>query len=447
MAPETRYARTADGTHVAFQTNGDGPIDILVMRSWHSNLDNEWTDPVLAGIYQRLGAIGRIIRLDRRGVGLSDRIDPDRLPTLEDRIDDIRAVMAAAGSERIALVGLGPGGAVCAAFAAMRPERARGLVLWGPTPAVAGPDPRWATSDEAFGAFLDRVRSQWGTTEEAQTRANEGMRSRAGDPAFIEWLRRDMELSGTASEAVAQARLNRETVLRDLLPTIHIPTLVAWRTGSGAAAAARHVAATIPTSIVRELPGEDFALLAGDWRAGLRVIEDFLATLGDSEPDDDRVLATIMFTDLVGSTETAAKQGDRAWRETLDRHHAAVRRALAAHRGREIDTAGDGFFASFDGPARAIRCATAIRASVHDLGLELKIGIHAGECERAGPGLRGLAVHVGARIGATAMPGEILASRTVRDLVAGSGIVFEDAGTHELKGVPDAWQLYRVLSA
>ena len=447
MTPETRYARTADGTHVAYQVHGEGPIDILVMRGWHTNLDNEWTDPVVAGIYQRLGAMGRVIRLDRRGVGLSDRIDPETLPTLEDRIDDIRAVMVAAGSERIALVGLGPGGAVCAAFAAMRPERARGLVLWAPSPAVAGPDPRWATSDEQFSAFLDRLRSRWGTTEEAQARASEGMPSRAGDPAFIEWLRRDMLLSGTPEEAVAQARLNRETVLRDLLPTIHVPTLVAWRSGSGADAAARHVATTIPTSVTSDLPGEDFALIGGDWRAGLRVIEDFLATLTDAEPDADRVLATIMFTDLVGSTERAASLGDRAWRETLDRHHAAVRRALAGHRGREIDTAGDGFFAAFDGPARAIRCAAAIRESVSDLGLELRIGIHAGECERVGAALRGLAVHIGARIGATAEPGEILASRTVRDLVAGSGIVFEDAGTHPLKGVPEAWQLYRVASS
>ncbi|HWM16575.1 MAG TPA: adenylate/guanylate cyclase domain-containing protein, partial [Microbacterium sp.] len=368
MTPETRYARTTDGTHVAFQVNGEGPIDILVMRGWHSNLDNDWTDPVVAGIYLRLGAMGRVIRLDRRGTGLSDRFDPETLPTLEDRIDDIRAVMVAAGSERIALVGLGPGGAVCAAFAAMRPEQARGLVLWAPSPAVAGPDPRWATSDEEFVVLLERLREGWGTVEEAQSRASEGFPSRADDPAFIEWLRRDMLLSGTASEAVAQARLNRETVLRDLLPTIHVPTLVAWRQGSGSEPAARYVAASISTSVARALPGDDFALIGGDWRAGLRVIEDFIVTLGEAEPDADRVLATIVFTDLVGSTETAAALGDRAWRELLDRHHAAVRRALANHRGREIDTAGDGFFAAFDGPARAIRCAQTIRASVRDIG-------------------------------------------------------------------------------
>jgi class 3 adenylate cyclase/pimeloyl-ACP methyl ester carboxylesterase len=446
VTPETRYARTTDGTHVAYQVHGEGPLDILVMRGWHTNLDNEWTDPVVAGIYLRLGSVGRVIRIDRRGTGLSDRIDPEMPPTLEDRIDDVRAVMAAAGSERIALVGLGPGGAVCAAFAAMRPERTSGLVLWAPSPAVAGPDPRWAPSDEEFAAFLDRLRSRWGTTEEAQARAAEGIPSRAGDPTFIEWFRREMLLSGTAGEAVAQARLNRETVLRDLLPTIHVPTLVAWRSGSASGPAARHVAASIPTSVVRELPGEDFALMGGDWRAGLRVIEDFLSTLTAAEPDADRVLATIMFTDLVGSTEQAATRGDRAWRELIERHHTAVRRALAGHRGREIDTAGDGFFAAFDGPARAIRCAAAIRDAVHDLGLELRIGVHVGECERAGSALRGLAVHVGARIGATAAPGEILASRTVRDLVAGSGIVFETVGTHALKGVPEPWELYRVTS-
>jgi class 3 adenylate cyclase len=447
MTPETRYARTSDGTHVAYQVHGDGPIDILVMRGWHSNLDNEWTDPVVAGIYRRMGSMGRVVRLDRRGTGLSDRIDLETLPTLEERIDDIRAVMEAAGSERIALVGLGPGGAVCAAFAAMRPERARGLVLWAPTPAIAGPDPRWAMPDEDFATFLARLRARWGTTEEAEARAKEGMPSRAGDPEFVEWLRRDMLLSATAGEAVAQARLYRETVLRDLLPTIHVPTLVAWRAGSRAERAARHVAGRIPTSVVRELPGDDYALIGGDWRAGLRVIEDFLATLSDAQPDADRVLATVMFTDLVGSTERAAALGDRAWRELLDRHHSIVRRALARHRGREIDTAGDGFFAAFDGPARAIRCAATIREAVRELDLDLKIGLHAGECERAGSGLRGVAVHVGARIGGSAKPGEILVSRTVRDLVAGSGIVFEPAGTHSLKGVPDAWELYRVRSA
>jgi class 3 adenylate cyclase len=329
----------------------------------------------------------------------------------------------------------------------MIPERSVGLVLWGPTVSVAGHDPRWMSTDEQHDAWLEEIRLGWGTLEMAEDIARSRAPSRAADPSFVEWNRRDMALSGSTEDAVAEARIYRDTDIGDLLPTIHVPTLVAWRAGSNHPEASRHVPKRIPGAIARELPGEDHALIGGEWRTGLRVIEDFIEGLGDAQPDADRVLATIMFTDLVGSTETAAELGDRAWRETLDRHHAAVRRALASHRGREIDTAGDGFFASFDGPARAIRCATAIRASVHDLGLELKIGIHAGECERAGSGLRGLAVHVGARVGASAMPGEILVSRTVRDLVAGSGIVFEDAGTHELKGIPDAWQLYRVQSA
>ncbi|MDQ2676016.1 MAG: adenylate/guanylate cyclase domain-containing protein, partial [Actinomycetota bacterium] len=259
--------------------------------------------------------------------------------------------------------------------------------------------------------------------------------------------RQDMLLSGTADEAVAQARLNRETVLRDLLPTIHVPTLIAWRADSGSGAISRHVGASIPNATLRELPGRDYALIGGDWRAALNAIEDFLLTLSEREPDADRVLATIMFTDLVGSTGRAAAIGDSGWRQLLERHHAAVRRALAEHRGREIDTAGDGFFAAFDGPARAIRCAQSIRRSVQELGLEIRIGIHAGECERVGGGLRGVAVHIGARIGATAEPGEILVSSTIRDLVAGSGITFEDAGTHHLKGVSDEWRLFRVLSS
>ena len=447
MTPETRYARTADGTHVAFQIVGEGPLDIVVMRSWFSNLDNEWDDPVVAGIYRRLGSLGRVIVFDRRGTGLSDRLDPQVLPTLEDRIDDLRSVMAACGSERAVLVGLGPGGVVCAAFAAMVPERAVGLVLWGPTVSVAGRDPRWTSTDAQHDAWLEGIRQGWGTTEMAEQVARERAPSRAADPAFIEWNRRDMALSGTAEDAVAQARMYRDTDIGDLLPSIHVPTLVAWRSGSSRPQAIRHVADRIPGAITQELPGDDHALIGADWRTGLRVIEDFIERLGDAEPDSDRVLATIMFTDMVRSTETAAALGDRAWRELLDRHHAVIRRSLASHRGREIDTAGDGFFAAFDGPARAIRCAIAILAGVRDLGLELRIGLHAGECELAGSGLRGVAVHVGARIGSSATPGEILVSRTVRDLVAGSGIVFEAAGTHVLKGIPDEWELYRVRSA
>lgn len=446
MTPETRYARTTDGTHVAFQVIGDGPIDVVVMRSWHSNLDNEWTDPIIAGIYRRLGSVGRVIILDRRGTGLSDRFDPSVLPTLEDRMDDIRAVMSAAGSQRVVLIGLGPGGAVCAAFAAMVPERTLGLVLWGPSPSVAGHDPRWSMSDEAFQAWLDELQSGWGSLEMAKAIATTRAPNRADDPSFIEWNRRDMALSGTAEDAMAQARVYRETDLSELLPTIHVPTLVAWRAGAQPEAG-RSVAARIPGAVAHELPGEAHALMGGDWRAGLVVIERFIETLSDDEPEGDRVLATVMFTDLVGSTELAARLGDREWKARVDDHHAAIRRELARHRGREIDTAGDGFFAAFDGPARAIRCAIGIRAALAEIELNVRIGLHAGECERAGPGLRGVAVHIGARVAAAARGGEVIVSSTVRDLVAGSGIGFEDVGMHTLKGVPDDWHLYRVASA
>jgi class 3 adenylate cyclase/alpha-beta hydrolase superfamily lysophospholipase len=445
MTPETRYARTTDGTHVAYQVHGDGPVDIVVMRSWHSNLDNEWTDPILAGILRRLGAIGRVILLDRRGTGLSDRFDHTVLPTIEDRIDDIRSVLAAIGSSGAVLLGLGPGCVVPAAFAAFRPEQTVGLVLWGPTALVAGRDGPWAHTEEEFAAWIAAIRSGWGTRELAHVTAMEAAPSRADDEAFIDWLVRDMQLSGSTEDAAAQAQLAAQTDVGPLLSAIHVPTLVCWRAG-GMPDTGRATAARIAGAIADELPGEDHALIGGDWRLGLARIEAFIEDLEAGAPDADRVLATVMFTDIVGSTQLAADLGDRAWRALLDRHHALIRRELARHRGREVDTAGDGFFAAFDGPGRSIRCAAAIRDGVSELDLRLRIGVHAGECERVGAGLRGVAVHVGARIGAAAEPDEILVSSTVRDLVAGSGIGFEDAGRQSLKGVPEEWQLYRVAS-
>jgi class 3 adenylate cyclase/alpha-beta hydrolase superfamily lysophospholipase len=438
--PETRYARTTDGTHVAYQVHGDGPIDIVMLRAWHSNLDHEWREPVLAGVYRRLGSVGRVIRLDRRGTGLSDRVDLHALPTIEDRVDDIRAVMAATGSERIVAIGLAHAAALCCVFAATHPERTAGLILWSPpesTVAHASPEDVAADSEE--------LRAMWGTRDGALGIVRHAGPSRADDEALVEWVAGDERESGSAEDGIALWRLTAETNVDEILPTIHVPTLVAWREG-----AARHgpyVASRIPTATTAELPGIDHMLIAGDWRAPLAAFERFIDGLQDAGETDDRVLATVVFTDLIGSTETAARLGDAGWAALLERHHGAIRRELARHRGREIDTAGDGFFAAFDGPARAIRCAIAIRQVVEGLGLRLRIGLHAGECERTGGGLRGVAVHVGARIGASAQPGEILVSNTVRDLVAGSGIGFTDAGRHALKGVPDEWQLYRVTSA
>ncbi|HEY6609331.1 MAG TPA: adenylate/guanylate cyclase domain-containing protein [Candidatus Limnocylindria bacterium] len=439
MTVETRFARATDGTHVAYQVSGDGPIDLLVMRAWHSNLEHEWEEPVLAGIYRRLGSLGRVIRLDRRGTGLSDRFDPGALPSLEDRIDDIRAVLDAAKSERVVPIGLAHGGALCSFFAATYPERTAGLILWSPPPTMIGAlDPR------AYDASRDSVTHGWGSHQAATETVRVAGPSRTDDEAFVAWIREDERLTGTADDALAQWDLVLATSVADILPSIHIPALVAWRAGSSSVAVP--VTRMLPNATAVELPGDDHMLISGDWRAPLAEMEQFIDRVAGSAPELDRVLATIMFTDIVGSTARASELGDREWTAALERHHAVVRRELAKHRGREIDTAGDGFFAAFDGPARAIRAAVAIRDAIDELGMDLRIGIHAGECERVGPSLRGVAVHVGARVGAAAGQGQILVTSTVRDLVAGSGVEFADAGSHVLKGIPEEWHLYSVVS-
>ena len=291
--------------------------------------------------------------------------------------------------------------------------------------------------------YAERIRTQWGTIEHAEDIVRAVAPSRLGDHDFIEWIQRDQLDSGTADDAVAQWRMVAETNVDDILPSVHVPTLVLWRTGSELAS--RHFAGRIPGATAVELPGDDHAFISGDWGCALSHMEAFIERVADLEIESDRVLATVLFSDIVGSTTMADTLGDHGWHELLERHHGLVRRELARHRGREVDTAGDGFFAAFDGPARAIRCAERMRDGLRPLGLEVRIGLHAGECERAGQALRGVAVHVGARIGALANGGEILASSTVRDLVAGSGIGFADAGVHQLKGVPEPWHLYRIV--
>ena len=439
MTPETRYARTTDRTHVAYKVSGDGPIDILFMRAWSSNTENDWRDPVLSGVLRRLGSIGRVVHLDRRGTGLSDRIEVGSTPTLEQRVDDMRAVFDAIGSERVVLVGLAHASALCSVFAATYPERTAGLIAWSPPWNMVGRD-----QDALIAGYEDEIRAEWGTIEHARKIVRAVAPSRIEDADFAEWLRLDQLASGTVEEAIAQWRMVAETNVDDILPSVHVPTLVLWRSGSELAS--RHFAARIAGASAVQLPGEDHAFISGDWRTPLAEMESFIEGVADLEIESNRVLATVMFTDIVGSTDRAASLGDRAWRDVLERHHSIVRRELARHRGREIDTAGDGFFAAFDGTARAIRCAAALRDGLAALDLEVRVGLHAGECERVGTALRGVAVHVGARIGASAEASEILASSTVRDLVAGSGIAFEDAGERKLKGVPEPWQLYRVTS-
>lgn len=445
MAIETSYARTADGTFIAYQVTGAGAVDLVVIRAWITNLEHEWQEPVLARMYRRLGAIGRIIRLDRRGSGLSDRVASEIAPTIEVRIDDIRAVMDAARSERAVLIGLATASQVCAVFAAVHPDRAAGLVLYeGEARDAWAPDYPIGRPTEAFENYVRALRDGWGTRELAQRVASSAAPSRAEDDAFISWLAEHMIQAATADEAVQIARLHYATDVRPILPAIHVPTLVIARSHAGGVEAARDLATRIAGAEYVELPGEDHMSIAGDTDAVVREIARFVDGLGEVEVEDRRVLATLLFTDIVGSTRMASSMGDRRWSELIESHERLVRQILSRHRGRLIDTAGDGVFAAFDGPARAVRCAVAVVEESRHLGLEIRAGVHTGECEDVEGRLRGLAVHVAARIAALAQSSDVLVSGTVTDLVAGSGLGFEARGEHTLAGVPGMWRVYAV---
>ncbi len=447
MTPETRYARTADGTHVAYQASGSGSIDVIFLRAWMGNIETEWDDPVVARMMRRLESLGRLIRLDRRGMGMSDRITHLSPPSIEERLDDLRAVMDAAGSPRAVIVSLGYAASLVAAFAATYPERVAGIALFNPIVRDRPePDYPWAPSDEAFEAELESIRNHWATVERATTWLGESAPSRAHDVHFIQWWAEQERRMGSAEDALALARLQRDTDVVAVLPAIHVPTLVMVRTASPVDRS-RYVAERIPGAVLRILPGEDLMAISGDSDAVLREIEEFVdglpaATAGH---DFDRVLSTLLFTDIVGSTELAVQLGDRAWADLLSRHLARASKLVESFRGRVVDTAGDGFLASFDGTGRAIRCARAVLDDAVELGLSIRAGVHTGECEVDGDRLRGVALHIGARVASLAGSRQILVTSTVKDLVAGSGITFEDRGRHELKGVPDSWQVYEVV--
>lgn len=445
MTPETRYARTADGSHVAYQVTGGGPIDILYLRAWHTDIDHEWAEPVLARKLRRLGALGRLIRLDRRGMGMSDRFDRRSLPTVEDRLDDISSVLDAVGARRVVLTGFGDGTALCALFAAMRPERTLGLVLYEPIMRRRRSDDYpWGDTPEDWATHLERIRRMWGTRELAARWVAGGGPSRANDERFISWMAEHQARSGTPDDAVALLEVLYETDAVAALPAIHVPTLVVARE-QASGDIARWVAARVDGARLVLLPGDDHFAIAGDTDAVLREIDAFVRTLAPPAEDDgdaDRALVTLLFTDIVESTSRTAALGDRTWSELVERHHRDAAALVDRHRGRVVDVAGDGLLASFDGPGRAIRCGRSIVDGVRELGLEVRAGVHAGECERVGDRLRGLAVHIGARVAALAGPSELLVSSTVKDLVAGSGFEFVDRGEHHLKGVPGEWRLF-----
>jgi class 3 adenylate cyclase len=434
-----RYARNGS-VSLAYDVVGDGERDILVTFGWIGSFQSALEHPAHARWLQRLATFGRVIMWDKRGTGLSERLPADRLPTLEERMDDMRVVMDAAGSERAATVGISEGASLSAVFAASHPDRVTSLVLIGGfARTLEDDDYEWGTSKETAEAFRHRMNDTWGD--------NAGLLklwapSVANDPMVQEHWNRTMVFGATPATATAWLEMVEETDIRGTLPAINVPTLVLHRTDDRIVAVehARYMAEHIPDARYVELPGCDHLW----WIGGDDLLDEIEAFLTGATTafEPDRILATVLFTDIVDSTRRAAELGDRRWRDLSDVYDRAVRRLLDRYRGREVKTLGDGFLATFDGPGRAIRCASDLREAVRSVGLEVRSGLHTGEVELAGDDITGIAVNIGARVGAQAGANEVLVSQTVKDLVAGSGLEFEDRGEHDLKGVPGPWRLW-----
>ena len=440
-APPVRYARSGD-VHVAYQVVGDGPVDIVFVEGAMSNRHVMWEEPSARRFYERLGSFARLILFDKRGMGLSDRVD---WGTLEERMDDVRAVMDAVGSERAALIGESEGGPMSILFAATYPERTVALILMGAEVKEEITDdwPWGENTREAHDAYMRVLPESWATPPASLARFAP---SRGHDPQMIEWFTRLKVQSCSPSSAATFMSMAFDIDVRHVVPTIRVPTLILHSVDDGVCHVenARFLAANIPGARYVELPGGDHVMWCEHTDVALAEIREFLTGVREA-PEPDRILATVLFTDLVRSTERAAELGDRRWRELLESHHAVVRRELARFSGREIDTAGDGFLVAFDGPARAIRCARAVVDAVSAMGLAVRAGVHTGECEVVGDKLAGMAVHVGARVAASAEPGEVLVSSTVRDLIAGSGVELADRGLFTLKGVQGERRLFAVV--
>jgi pimeloyl-ACP methyl ester carboxylesterase len=445
MSPETRYAKSGD-TNIAYQILGEGPLDLVLVHGWVQSFDAGWEIEPIERFYRRLASFSRLILFDKRGTGLSDRVAPDNLPTLETRMDDMRAVMDKVGVRRAAVLGHSEGGAMCALFAATYPERTRALVMVGSTARTRwAPDYPLGATDDAIEELERSILDGWGT-EVIRSLLRQMAPSIADDEELVQAHTRAALRAASPAAAAALTRMSAMIDIRHVLPVIRVPTLVLHRANEVMAPASRDVGERIPGAKVVELNGSDHMPWLGDQDAALAEIQEFLTGVRP-HPALDRVLATVLFTDIVGSTELAADLGDRRWRELLEQHNSLVRRELGRFRGRELSTAGDGFLATFDGPARAVACAVSIRDEARTLGLQIRFGLHTGELELTGSDVRGIAVHTGARVAGKAGPGEVLASSTVKDLVAGSGLEFEDRGAHELKGVPGEWRLYAVSNA
>jgi pimeloyl-ACP methyl ester carboxylesterase len=439
MLPETRYARSGE-VNIAYQTLGKGPPDLVVVPGWVSNLDVFWEEPALARFLTRLSSFARLILFDKRGTGLSDRVVD--LPSLETRMDDVRAVMDDVQCERAALFGYSEGGPMCALFSATYPSRTSALIMNGAfSRRTWAPDHPWGSTAEQMNVYFEQIQREWGGPVGMDARAPSMLR----DERCRQWWARWLRSSASPAAAAMLLRMNADIDIRQVLPAIRVPTLVLHSVNDRVIPieAARYMAGRIPGAKLVELPGVDHIPWGDDSDAILDEIEEFVTGVRHSA-EHDRVLATVLFTDIVGATETAATLGDRRWADLIDNHHALVRRELARFRGREIDTAGDGFLAAFDGPARGVRCACAIADNVRSLGITVRAGLHTGECEVIGEKLGGISVHIGARVAASAAPSEVLVSSTVRDLVAGSGLSFKDRGVQTLKGVPGEWRLFAV---
>ncbi len=438
MEAQTKYAKSGD-VHIAYRVFGDGPRDILLVPGTLSHVELYWELPANEYILKRLTSFARVIVFDKRGQGLSDRVAEQ---SLEERIGDVRAVLDAAGSKRTAVFAWSEGGPMSLMFAATYPERSSALVLFGCFASMKA-EP-WALSQERFNQFLAAVDAHWGEGILVPINAP----SMRENKAFVQWFGRLERAASSPGGILALFRADYENDARHLLSSIQVPTLILHRKDDSTipVACGRDMAQRIPGAKYVELSGEDHLLQALEPDLLDRLLDEIeeFNTGTRHRPDPDRVLATVMFTDIVRSTERAAEIGDSRWRALLTDYYAAVRKELSVFRGREVNTAGDGLLATFDGPNRAIRCACAVRERLRPLGLQVRSGLHTGECELIGEDVGGIAVHIAARVAATAEPDEVLVSSTVRDLVAGSGLRFADRGMHFLKGVPDEWHLFLV---
>jgi class 3 adenylate cyclase/alpha-beta hydrolase superfamily lysophospholipase len=440
---ETSYAWN-DGTALAYQvasTSSAGP-DLLFAPGSVTHLEVLWQEPRVERFLSRVAGFSRLILMDPRGLGLSDRLTD--VPTLDERVGDLLAVLDAAGSERAALFGNADTGPPCIATAVRHPDRVSHLILCGTwARSTWSDDYPYGWTDEDWSEFERFVREDWGRPESPRDAALSG----AHDQAFRNWYATLMRQGASPRAVLMLGEMSRAVDVRSLLPRVAVPTLVMHRTGDRVVEVGngRYLADRIPGARWVELAGEDFVLWAGDTDTIADEMEEFLTgrRIGS---EATRIVTTVMFTDVVGSTARAGALGDSAWSDLIRAHDSRLRAELHRFGGREIDTAGDGFFASFTSPTAAIRCAQAVQATVRELGVKVRIGLHTGECEVAGEKLRGIAVHIGSRVAGKAHAGEVLVSQTVRDIATGTAFVFEDAGEHELKGVPDRWHLYRVVS-